>query len=252
MKFIKTIWWAFTLPFVYFHFAFRIMFAKKKARKYKRNPTDFLDDEKYDTIYKLARIFLYTKRVNLKYYEGKDYKLLNKPQFIVVNHRSLLDAVLTFVFIHNNSSIRPIFVAKKELEDSFLGSLLNLIDTIYIERDNLRQAISTLETQKDKIKENKSIVIFPEGTRNTGDELLEFKSGAFELAYKTMVPIQPIVIAHQEQYIEEKHKTPRKNKKPIAFKVLEPIQPANFINIDRNILAKKVRSQMQDAYNKIK
>ncbi len=252
MEAFKIFWWALSLPFVYLHFLLKFLRAKRKARKYKRNPDDFLDDEKYDTVYKLARIFLYTKRINLKYFEGKGFKLLNKPQLVVVNHRSNLDAILTFVFLYKSSLIRPIFIAKKELEDSSIGPILSLIDTIFIERDNLRQAVASLDIQKQKIKENKMIILFPEGTRNTEEELLEFKSGAFELAYKTMVPIQPIVIAHQEKHMEEKRKTARKDKKAIAFEVLEPLQPANFINIDRNILAKKIREQMQTTYNKIK
>lgn len=250
MEFLKNFLWIISLPFVYLFLILKIFLTKNKARKYLKNPDDFLDDERYDAVYKLARIYLYTKKINLDYFA--ENKILLKPQLIISNHRSMMDAILIYVFLYKKTNLRPVFVAKQELQESFFGFALNLVDTIYIDRNNLRQMFNTIEQQKNILKNNKILVIFPEGTRNIEDELLEFKSGALEVAYKTMVPIQPLVIAHQEQYMEEKKKDKTKNKKPIIYKLLTPIQPSDFIHINRDILAKKIRNKMQEEYNNIK
>ncbi len=222
MEILKTIGWALSLPFVYLHFAIKFLFAKNKARKYAKHPEDFLDDEKYDTVFKLAKLLLYTKHVPKDFYDDKNSKLLQKTQLFVANHRSLLDPVLLYVFIYKKCNVRPVFVAKKELKESKIGFVLDLIDTIYLDRENLREGVKTIETQIGCLKNNKSIVIFPEGQRNEEPDILEFKSGALEAAYKTMVPIQPIVLAHAENYMENKKTTKKKDRKPISFTVMDP------------------------------
>ncbi len=250
MEILKTILWGMSLPFVYMHFLIKFLLAKNKARKYAKNPDDFLDDEKYDTVFKLAKLLLYTRHIPKDFYDDKNSKLLQKTQLIIANHRSLLDPVLLYVFIYKKCSIRPIFVAKKELKDSKIGFILDLIDTIYLDRENLREGIKSIETQVNTLKNNKSIVIFPEGKRNVEEDLLEFKSGALESAYKTMVPIQPIVIAHAEDYLDNRKTVKKKDRKEISFNILDPLQPSSFIHIERNILAKNLRNTMQDVYKK--
>ena len=44
------------------------------------------------------------------------------------------------------------------------------------------------------------MLIFPEGTRGNGVELLPFKRGAFHLAVKSGAPIVPVIIASHEKY----------------------------------------------------
>lgn len=52
-----------------------------------------------------------------------------------------------------------------------------------MDRFNRERAMKSLEECARKITEQKlSVFIFPEGTRNHGDGMLEFKKGAFNLA----------------------------------------------------------------------
>ena len=250
MEFFKKGIWITSLPFIYLILILKILSGKMKAKKYLKNPDDFLVSERYDFIYSLAKWFLYTKNIRTKQLEEIDAKILAKSQLLISNHRSNIDPILIYCFLHLKTNVKPIFVAKKELKDSYFSFIFDLIDTIYIDRDNLRQMVSTIKDQINVLKENKILVIFPEGTRNTEQKLLDFKSGAFESAYKTMSTIQPIVICNQEFYME-RSKDNKKNRKEIFIKVLPPYQPSNFVHIDRNIFAKKLQEKMQNEFDKI-
>ncbi len=220
MQFFKKILWYISLPFVYIILVFKVLFGKRKAKKYLKNPDDFLDSERYDCVFSLAKLFLYTKNITMKQFEEMDVKILSKSQLVISNHRSNIDPILIYCFLYLKSNIRPVFVAKKELQESYFSFVFDLIDTIYIDRENLRQMVTSLNDQIKTLKDNKILVIFPEGTRNTNDKMLDFKSGAFELAYKTMSPIQPIVISNQEFYMEKSNE--KQKKKEILIWLLQP------------------------------
>ncbi len=109
---------------------------------------------------------------------------------ICPNHISNHDAILVTVAIKR----RVTYLAKEEIF-SFkpLGWLLKKIGAIPIKRGSgdigaVRKAIEVLA-------DDKIIIIFPEGTRNrTENTLLEFRSGASLIAYKSQRPIIPCTI----------------------------------------------------------
>lgn len=50
------------------------------------------------------------------------------------------------------------------------------------------------------------VLMFPEGTRHGGDELLPFKKGAFHLAIASKCPIQPVVVSNYYFLDDKTHK----------------------------------------------
>ena len=74
----------------------------------------------------------------------------------------------------------------------------------------------------DIIKSGHSMMIFPEGTRNKGDELLPFKDGAFKIAQKAGCLIIPVAICGTDKCMEaNKHNFLHSSKVVIEF--LEPV-----------------------------
>lgn len=54
--------------------------------------------------------------------------------------------------------------------------------TVLIDRKALGRVANPIEQMCDALAAGDSLILFPEGTRNTGDGLLDFKSGIFHLA----------------------------------------------------------------------
>ncbi|WP_459128837.1 lysophospholipid acyltransferase family protein [Guggenheimella bovis] len=116
------------------------------------------------------------------------------------NHASFFDPFVVAASYPDDLSI----LAKKELfENKILKFFLERLEVVSVDRGNidlgsLRQMI---EYAKDK-----SLLIFPEGTRNKVlTEPLPGKSGTIMLSHKTGLPIQPVAItkkAHPFQRIK--------------------------------------------------
>lgn len=89
------------------------------------------------------------------------------------------------------------FVAKKEmLNYPFLRTWMKRVYCLFLDRDNIREGLKTILTAIDQVKNGISVFIFPEGTRNKGDELslLPFHAGSFKIAEKSGCPIVPVAL----------------------------------------------------------
>ena len=111
----------------------------------------------------------------------------------VANHRSYFDILLTYSRCRNLTG----FVAKKEmLNYPFLRTWMKRVYCLFLDRDNIREGLKTILTAIEQVKNGISVFIFPEGTRNKGDELslLPFHAGSFKIAEKSGCPIVPVAL----------------------------------------------------------
>ena len=102
-------------------------------------------------------------------------KISARPLVLAGNHTSYLDIIIL-------GSIMPIsFIAKEEIKNWFLfGFLAKMQNTIFIKRKNYK-TLESLKTINDELDSKNAIVLFPEGTTNTGKKILNFKSSLFNL-----------------------------------------------------------------------
>ena len=82
-----------------------------------------------------------------------------------------------------------------------------LTGMFFIDNKNKRKTIESLNSAGKFIKEGKSILIFPEGTRSKTGEIGDFKKGAFILAAKSEVDILPVKITGTGKIWNVKHGT---------------------------------------------
>ena len=123
--------------------------------------------------------------------EGHEHLWSARPAVFVFNHQSQLDvAILASLLRHDFTG-----VAKKELSrDPAFAAMGWLADVAYVDRTDSAQARAALGPAVDALRDGKSLVIAPEGTRSPTSKLLPFKKGAFHLALQAGVPMVPIVI----------------------------------------------------------
>lgn len=107
------------------------------------------------------------------------------------NHTSNMDAVMIAV----KTWEKKYYLAKKELfQNKVFGFFLTKLGAIKIDRQS--NDLTAIKNCLKVLKDNKKLVIFPEGTRvhNENMELGEVKHGVAMFAVKAKVPIVPIFI----------------------------------------------------------
>jgi 1-acyl-sn-glycerol-3-phosphate acyltransferase len=90
------------------------------------------------------------------------------------------------------------------------------------------------------------IMMFPEGTRSTSAAMRPFTTGAFELAIRNDVPVQPLVIRGTADALPKRGFV-LQGRHPISITVLDPILPAEFAGQDAEALTERVRSTIESA-----
>ena len=123
-----------------------------------------------------------------------------RPCVIVGNHQSFLD-VVTFGSIFPE---RTVSAGKREIgRIPVFGWFYRLSGNLVIDRGNPRGTRDSLEEAARTIREEGlSVWFMPEGHRNTGRELLAFKSGAFRLVSDHLLQKGPAFSQPLEAWID--------------------------------------------------
>ncbi len=121
---------------------------------------------------------------------GAEY-LPDGPFILMSNHQSNFDILALIAAIPR----RIYWIAKKELFDiPIFGSSIRRGGYIPLDRSDGRKALKSMDTAAAIIRQGRSVVMFPEGTRSRDGHLLPFKRGGFMLAVRSGVPVIPVTI----------------------------------------------------------
>lgn len=113
------------------------------------------------------------------------------PMIIMSNHQGAFDIPALMSAIPMPTA----WMAKKELfAVPVFGHSMKRAGYIPLDREHGRKALRGIAEAASVIKNGRSVIIFPEGTRSTDGVLLPFKKGGFILAAKAGVPVVPAVI----------------------------------------------------------
>ncbi len=163
-----------------------------------------------------------------------------KQSYVVcVNHQSLLDIPVLFAAL----PIPIRFLAKKSLfYIPVFGWSMWAAGFVPVDRAGGKKARDSLKHAASKIRNGRSVTVFPEGTRSPDGHIHEFKAGAFILAIESGAPVLPVII---KGTFEAGPKTsvavfPH----PIEVIVGAPV-PTQHLDIkDRNVLQTQIRDAM--------
>lgn len=150
------------------------------------------------------------------------------------NHRSFFDILLTYVHCPDLTG----YVAKKEMAPIPLLSIwMRYLHCLFLDRKDIKEGMKTILTAIEKVKNGISICIFPEGTRNKGDdelELLPFHEGSFKIATKSGCPIIPMAISNSAEIFENHF--PKIKPCKVVVEYGKPIYPEQLSKEDKKSL----------------
>jgi 1-acyl-sn-glycerol-3-phosphate acyltransferase len=169
-----------------------------------------------------------------------------RPYVAVSNHESFADILLLC-----NLPWEMKWMSKVEiLRIPYLGWMMRLAGDIPVDRGSRESAGKAMEMCRQTLKNRVPVMIFPEGTRSTTDEMLPFKDGAFRLAIKTGVPILPLAIVGTRDALA-KHDW-RFGPADAHVRVLPPVEVAGYTLKTVDQLKDKVRTMIEETRNQMR
>ncbi len=115
------------------------------------------------------------------------------------NHRSFFDIPIFYTTVPARTGI----IAKIEIKKvPFLSWWMTLLNCLFLDRSDVKQALKTVLKGIDNIKNGSSMCIMPEGTRVHEEEMLPFKEGSFKMAEKTGCKVVPVALWKTDEIFE--------------------------------------------------
>lgn len=178
-----------------------------------------------------------------KLYFRMRYKGLNNlpdgPAILAPNHQSFLDGLMLASVMKRRTYKNTVFYAKKKhFNTKFLRYVAQKNNIVLVDMQTaLRESIQILAKA---LKNNKNIIIFPEGTRSEDGKVGEFKNLFSVLSRELQVPVIPVAIKGTHKALPKGSHFPRPFTK-VEIKFLEPVYPSQE---DPDVMAKEVRSRI--------
>ena len=123
----------------------------------------------------------------------EQYKTNGRPYIVCPNHISAIDPV--FVVVGRGKGRKLTVMAKEELfKFGPLAWFFSKLGAIPVSRGSGDKTV--LEQTINDLKDGAGALIFPEGTRGSGNEMGKLKSGAFAVAAQTGADIIPVRIIY--------------------------------------------------------
>ncbi len=167
--------------------------------------------------------------------EGRDNIDPRQTYVMVANHLSLVDILVLFRLFTHFAWVSKIENFKVPL----IGWNMRMNGYIPLVRGDRDSADQMMQQCRHVLHQGTSIMMFPEGTRSRDGRLQHFKSGAFQLALDTEVPILPIVVSGTGNALPKKGFV-LQGRHEIGICVLPPIPYEDFAGTDPHELAERV------------
>jgi 1-acyl-sn-glycerol-3-phosphate acyltransferase len=180
---------------------------------------------------------------------------------VTIRGREKISPGLTYVFLsnHQGNFDAPALVhaiprdwsalIKKEMMRLPLFSLvLKQVQFVPIERTNPKDAHLGIERGVRLLRQGKSFLAFPEGTRSRDGRLGNFKKGAFIMAIKAQTPVLPITILNSARVQPPGNYAVRPGQIDVIFH--DPIETRGMTVNDREALVQMTRAAIESQLGK--
>ena len=175
---------------------------------------------------------------------GGEYLDIEGPVIVAPVHRSNLDTLLLSGLGHR----RLRALSKESLfHNRLFGAFLSALGAFPVrrgvaDREAIREAVKML-------KAGEQLVVFPEGTRQTGPQVTEVFDGVSYLASRTGAAIVPVGMAGTEEAMGAGTRLPRRVR--VAMVAGPPIRPpeGRMSRPEMSRFSEMVRQRLQEAFD---
>lgn len=208
-----------------------------KLSHYAKHTEAYSWQEKWDHIHHIMSRAIQSGNVDLKV-TGLENLPTDRPFMLYGNHQGMFDVVA----ISGTCPIPLAVVYKKELKGvPLLQQIYDCTRSYAMDREDVRQSLTVIQNVTEELKQGRSFVIFPEGTRSRkGNEMLEFHGGSFRCAIKSKCTVIPMALIDSFRVLDEK------GSKPVTVQLhyLKPIEYEEYKDLKTTQLAELVKSRI--------
>ena len=209
-----------------------------KLCRYAKHTERYPEMEKYTHIRRIMNLAVRSGNIDLQVY-GKE----NIPQengFLMCgNHQGMFDVVALVAAYEGPLAA----VFKKELSNvPFLKQIIACSKSFSMDREDVRQSLTVIQAVTKELKEGRSYLIFPEGTRSkNGNQMADFHGGSFRCATKAKATILPFAFIDSYKVLDQK------GSKPVTVQLhfMEPIPYEEYKDMNTTDIATMVKMRIQ-------
>ncbi|MFV0421128.1 lysophospholipid acyltransferase family protein [Oleidesulfovibrio sp.] len=177
-------------------------------------------------------------------------ELKGTPLVFVANHQSNFDIPLV---MQAAEAWHPVFMAKQSLLDiPFFGACLRAGGHIGVDRDNPRKAVRSMDAAVSVAGKGRSVIVFPEGTRNKDPRTLgKFRAGGALIALRAGLPVVPLVLEGTADLLPS-GKLILGTRRDVYLRALPPFDLSAYGERDKNAFSNALRDTMESTYQEMR
>ena len=193
-----------------------------------------------------AKTIFKTMNINVRVI-GLDKLDRNADYIFAPNHASSLDIPLILGFL----PFWIVPISKIELKwIPFLGWAMQAAGHVFVDRrDHEKAMLSIAKIKNSLLKNPRSILIFPEGSRTNDGKVNQFKTGGLSIGISTKISIVPVAIEGTFESLS-KHSKKFVNKL-LTINIGSPVDTRKYSLDDRKNLAITVNSEVKKLKNEL-
>ena len=193
-----------------------------------------------------AKTIFKTMNINVRVI-GLDKLDRNVDYIFAPNHASSLDIPLILGFL----PFWIVPISKIELKwVPFLGWAMQAAGHVFVDRrDHEKAMLSIAKIKNSLLKNPRSILIFPEGSRTNDGKVNQFKTGGLSIGISTKISIVPVAIEGTFESLS-KHSKKFVNKL-LTINIGSPIDTRKYSLDDRKDLANFVNAEVKMLKNEL-
>lgn len=214
--------------------------AWQKLCRYAKHPEKYSEEEMYRHIQYILKRAVRGGNIDLQV-SGTENIPKEGGFMLYANHQGMFDVLA----VAATCDIPVGAVLKKELYDiPFLHQVAICTKSFPMDREDVRQSLTVIQSVIREVKAGRNYLIFPEGTRSrNGNRMGQFHSGSFRCATKSKCPIVPVALVDSFKVLDQK------GSKPVTVQIhyLKPICWEEYGNLKTTELAALVKERIAQA-----